>query len=158
LASLLTDHLHAHPEIAAKAPDLVIKISGCPNSCGQHHIAGIGFQGGMRKVDGRPVPQYLIHLGGAIGPTGARFAKLTAKVPARRAPEALDRLIDLYVRDRTAGESAADFFARITADDVRVALGTLGEMAAGDATADDFIDLGETKAFEVVQMEGECAV
>src|SRR5262249_52726585 len=53
LAGLLTEHLGAHPEIAARAPELAIRISGCPNGCGQHYIGGIGFQGGVRKIDGR---------------------------------------------------------------------------------------------------------
>jgi len=157
LASLLTEHLEQHPEVAAKAPDLQIKISGCPNSCGQHHIAGIGFQGGMRKIDGRPVPQYLLHLGGGILENHARFAKLTARIPARRVPEALDRLIALYAEQKTEGEKANDFFARVDGASVKAALGDIGELDAGHATPDDFIDLGETKAFELVQMEGECA-
>jgi sulfite reductase beta subunit-like hemoprotein len=156
LAALLTEHLEAHPEIAAKAPDLNIKISGCPNSCGQHHIAGIGFQGGMRKVDGKPVPQYLLHLGGGVFSDRARFGKLTAKIPARKVPEALSRLLELFATRKTEGERADDFFARIDAASVKAALGDVGEL--GNAGPDDFIDLGDTKAFEIVTMEGECAV
>jgi sulfite reductase beta subunit-like hemoprotein len=158
LAGVLTEHLDAHPEVAAKAPDLVIKISGCPNSCGQHHIAGIGFQGGMRKVDGKPVPQYLLHLGGGVSAEKARFGKLSAKIPARRVAEALDRLIDLYAAKKQDGERAEDFFARVEAPAVKAALGDIVDLSTANATEDDFIDLGETKAFEVVQMEGECAV
>jgi sulfite reductase beta subunit-like hemoprotein len=158
LATVLTEHLEAHPEIAAKAPDLVIKISGCPNSCGQHHIAGIGFQGGMRKIDGKPVPQYLLHLGGGVFSDKARFGKLSAKIPARRVHEALDRLIELYAAKKNEGERADDFFARVDAPSVKAALGDIGELTAAGVTDLDFIDLGESKPFEVVQMEGECAV
>src|SRR5262249_9931816 len=52
------------PELVAAARGVDIKVSGCPNGCGQHYIAGIGFQGGMRKVAGRPAPQYLVYVGG----------------------------------------------------------------------------------------------
>ena len=53
LGKFLGDHLREHPELIAKAPDLQIKISGCPNGCGRHHIAGLGFQGSVRKVAGK---------------------------------------------------------------------------------------------------------
>ena len=54
LGKLLGDHLREHPELIDTAPDLQIKISGCPNGCGRHHIAGLGFQGSVRKVAAKP--------------------------------------------------------------------------------------------------------
>ena len=57
LGDLLGNFLRSRPDLVVAAPDLQIKISGCPNGCGLHHIAGIGFQGGMRKVGTQPVPQ-----------------------------------------------------------------------------------------------------
>ena len=157
LASLLTELFDKKPELIDKARDLTIKMSGCPNSCGQHHIAGLGFQGGVRKVDGRPVPQYLLHIGGGHAGDRARFAKLVARVPARRVPAAVERLIELYVRDKDPGEAPNDFFARVDHDVVKALLADLDKMTAADATAEDFVDLGETRAFEVVAGEGECA-
>ena len=68
LGKFLGDHLREHPELIATAPDLQIKISGCPNGCGRHHIAGLGFQGSVRKVAGKAVPQYFVMVGG--GPEG----------------------------------------------------------------------------------------
>ncbi len=59
LGKFLGDHLREHPELIAAAPDLQIKISGCPNGCGRHHIAGLGFQGSVRKVGGKAIPQVL---------------------------------------------------------------------------------------------------
>src|SRR5262249_38708364 len=56
LAKILTDLLDTRPDLVAAARGLDIKVSGCPHGCGQHYIAGIGFQGGMRKVAGRPAP------------------------------------------------------------------------------------------------------
>ncbi len=60
LGRLLSDALHERPDLVNAVPGLRIKMSGCPNGCGQHHIAGIGFQGSIRKLDGRPVPQYFV--------------------------------------------------------------------------------------------------
>ena len=73
------------PALIDMARELDIKISGCPNGCGQHHIAAIGFQGSLRKIDGRAVPQYFIQVGGGIDPERTTFGRLAAKVPARRA-------------------------------------------------------------------------
>jgi sulfite reductase beta subunit-like hemoprotein len=155
LAQLLGSYLDAHPELAAQAPDLTIKASGCPNSCGQHHIAAIGFQGGVRKIDGKAVPQYHLHLGGHVGANGATFGRLVAKIPARKTPLALERLIALYTSDKLSGETPAIFFARVPKEKALAALGDCVDLK--DPTPDDFVDLGESAEFSVVEGEGECA-
>lgn len=142
-ARLLGDFLAARPDLVARAPDLSIKISGCPNSCGQHHVAGIGLQGGVRKLGGKAVPQYLLHVGGGTGADGARFGRLVAKVPARRLPLALERLIDLAVRERGADERTDDVLARLSDQVIAAALGDVPELAAADARDPDFVDLDD---------------
>ena len=119
----------------AKAPDLKLKISGCPNGCGQHHVAGLGFQGSVRKVGGKALPQYFVMLGGGVEKDGAHFGRIAAKIPARRIPEAVERLIALYGRERRAGEAAAAFFRRIDAPAVSRVLGDLEKLTAEDAAA-----------------------
>ncbi len=96
LGRSLHDALEARPDLAAAAPGLVVKMSGCPNGCGQHHVAGVGFQGSIRKVGGRAVPQYFVMVGGGATADGVTFGRLAAKIPARRDPIALERLIGLY--------------------------------------------------------------
>src|SRR5204863_6643885 len=103
LGRLLEEHLRARPDLIAAADGARIKISGCPNGCGQHHIATIGFQGSVRRVGPRAVPQYFVMVGGGATETGAAFGRLAAKIPARRITEAVDRLIRLYARDRAEG-------------------------------------------------------
>ena len=112
LGRLLEDHLRARPDLIAAADGARIKISGCPNGCGQHHIADLGFQGSVRRVGGRAVPQYFVMVGGGTADGGAAFGRLAAKIPARRIPEAVERLIDLYAREREPGESAHDVLRR----------------------------------------------
>ena len=146
LARLLTDTLEARPDLVAAAKDLTIKISGCPNSCGQHHVAGLGFQGGLRKVDGKAVAQYLVHVGGGVGLDGAHFGRFVTKIPVRRLPTALERLIGLFRAEHAVGERADDFFRRVDLGKVKDVLGDLDEMAAGEAGADDFFDLDEHAA------------
>lgn len=157
LGRVLEDHLRARPDLVAAAPGLDLKVSGCPNGCGQHHVAAIGFQGSARKVDGHAVPQYFVLVGGELGPEGARFGRLAAKVPARRVPEAVERLVALYLAERASGEDAASFFARVEPARAKAALADLAELAPGTLLPEDLVDLGETSAFRPETGEGECA-
>lgn len=158
LASVLTEVLDARPNLVAAARGLDIKVSGCPHGCGQHYIAGIGFQGGMRKVAGKPAPQYLVYVGGGIGATGAVFGRLVGKVPARRVATALERLLELYIaRAGRLGVRGVAAWDGATNDELRAALVGLTELGDADATADDFINLGTTAPFEVQTGDGECA-
>jgi sulfite reductase beta subunit-like hemoprotein len=157
LGKLLSDHLRARPELAALAPDLLVKVSGCPNGCGQHHIAAIGFQGSVRKVAGRAVPQYFVMVGGASAAGGVRVARGAAKIPARRVPQALELLLRLYEAERRPGEDASAFFGRLEPARAKAALAGLERLTAEAAQADDFVDLGESAPFLPVTQEGECA-
>jgi sulfite reductase (NADPH) hemoprotein beta-component len=161
LASALTERLSA-PNGSAEAVEackqLTIKISGCPNSCGQHHIANIGFHGGMRRVGGRVVPEYTLHLGGGVDGDGAVFGRTVVKVPARRAPDALLALLRQYLAQRQPGEAPLAFFRRVDGDAVKAALGDLVKMDEQSARPEDFLDLGDTTEFVVDTKDGECAV
>ena len=122
---------------------LTIKISGCPNGCGQHYVADIGLQGSVRKVNGRPVPQYHLYLGGGFGAESASFGRLAAKIPARKVTEAVNRLADFKAKGGDLAKAPSSLFA------------DLEELP--NASEEDFIDLGESKSFEVQISEGECA-
>ena len=74
LGRLLEDHLRARPDLIAAADGARIKISGCPNGCGQHHIATIGFQGSVRRIGSRAVPQYFVMVGGGVTIAARRSA------------------------------------------------------------------------------------
>jgi sulfite reductase (NADPH) hemoprotein beta-component len=157
LARLIEDGLQTQPALVRAASDVSIKISGCPNGCGQHHVAAIGFQGSIRKIGDRAVPQYFMMLGGGAGPDGATFGRLTAKIPARRIPEAVNRMLSLYQEERTTGETATAFFMRVDPTHARAAVADLEKMPAEEAQPVDFIDPGEDQAFNPEVMDGECA-
>ncbi len=157
LGKFLGDHLREHPELIDKAPDLQIKISGCPNGCGRHHIAGLGFQGSVRKVAGKAIPQYFVMVGGGPDGDDMRFARLAAKVPARRMTAALERLIELYLEDRRPDESATAFFMRVDVARVKDVLSDLESMTGATARPDDYVDLAETTEFNPEIQEGECS-
>ena len=154
LAAQLTALLDRRPDLVRAARGLDVKVSGCPHGCGQHYIAGIGFQGGMRKVAGRPAPQYLVYVGGGIRADGADFARLLGKVPARRAAATALRLLDFYLAEGATGPA---FWSTVPLDRLRALIADLEKLPDADAIEDDFVDLGESRAFEVQSGEGECA-
>ena len=107
LGRLLEDHLRARPDLIAAADGAHIKISGCPNGCGQHHIATIGFQGSVRRVGGRAVPQYFVMVGG--GTTDRRRQLRADRGQDSGAPDSrgVERLIALYQREKQRGRVGA---------------------------------------------------
>lgn len=139
--------------LAARVP---VHLSGCPNGCSQHHVAAIGLQGSARKLGTRAIPQVFVLLGGGVGDAGASFGKLAAKVPARRAPEAVRRLVELYLAGREPGEHAHEFFARAF-ERAREVVAPLEELRLEDAAPEDFVEPGATEPFRPDSQEGECA-
>jgi sulfite reductase (NADPH) hemoprotein beta-component len=157
LGRLLEEHLRARPDLIAAADGTRIKISGCPNGCGQHHVATIGFQGSVRRVGSRAVPQYFVMVGGGTTSGGASFARLAAKIPARRIPDVVERLLGLYTREKHDGETAPAFFARIDVTRVARELLDLTRMTAADAEPLDYVDLAESTEFAPEVLDGECS-
>ena len=157
LGRLLSDHLETRPDLVAAVPGLDIKISGCPNGCGQHHIAGIGFQGSLRKVGGKPAPHYFVMVGGGVQDGLTTFGRHIATVPARRAPIALERLVQLYRDEGSEAEGPLAFFRRVEAPRVKALLADLEKLSPEAATDVDFIDLAEDHAFNPEVMDGECS-
>lgn len=135
-----------------------IKISGCPNSCGQHHIATIGFYGGSRKFDGRQAPTYQMLLGGVWGDGTARFGKSILRVPAKNIPNAIDRLLEIYKANRTNGETLFPFLERFGPNRVVESLKEFTELPSYEKAPDGFQDWGEEELFQVKTGVGECAV
>ncbi len=157
LARVLSDAFREAPDLVEAAAEAGIKISGCPNGCGQHHIAAIGFQGSVRKVAGRAVPQYFVLVGGRVGDDRVDFGRLAAKIPARRITDAVERLVALFRAERAPDERAVDFFARIDVPRVRAELADLERVTLDDLRPEDLVDIGDAAAFAPEVLEGECS-
>ena len=100
---------------AGKSPDdlkgVDVKISGCHNSCAQHHIATIGLHGVGKRIGNHVAPVYELHLGGQVNHTPS-IAQLIVKVPAKNVPAAVQHLLDLYRQHRKDGELLTAFINR----------------------------------------------
>ncbi|MGH7254160.1 MAG: hypothetical protein ACREI3_00155, partial [Nitrospirales bacterium] len=101
---------------AGQVPDdlkgVNIKISGCHNSCAQHHIATIGLHGVGKRMGDHVAPFYELHLGGRVNGT-AKIGQMTVKLPAKSVPDAVSHLLSLYRRDRRQGEGLQAFIERV---------------------------------------------
>jgi sulfite reductase beta subunit-like hemoprotein len=158
LGRTLTEFLSTRSDLVDLVPSGHIKISGCPNGCGQHHIGSIGFQGSVRKVGTRAVPQYFVLVGGGATDEGvAHFGKVVSKVPVHRLTDALERLIGLYRAKREGEEELGAFFRRIPPAMATDALKDLAQLLPNETTDQDFVDLAETQAFAPEVMDGECS-
>src|SRR5215211_7807891 len=85
--------------------DATIKISGCPNSCGQHEIATIGFFGGATRVNNTMTPTYTMLFGGRAGEAG-ELGRAVMRVPAKRVIDTTLKIIELYKNERAAAATA----------------------------------------------------
>jgi sulfite reductase beta subunit-like hemoprotein len=99
------------------------------------------------------VPVYQLHLGGGVDGRGARFGKQVVKIVARRVPEAVVALLELYRSDRAEGEETAAFFQRV---DPKRVVAVLSSMLTPPDEMDQ-ADIGELMGFKVVEGVGECA-
>jgi sulfite reductase beta subunit-like hemoprotein len=137
-----------------------VKMSGCPNGCGQHHIANIGFYGASIKVGEHTIPAYIPHVGGAYEGGEVRYGqRLKARLPAKRVPEAVERWVRFYESDRSEGEEFNAFVDRMgtPAFEARVKDLTLPvEFSLENMNV--FVDWSRKGPFEVQRGEGECAV
>jgi len=152
LAEVLSRELNDYtdPEIQK----LRIKISGCPNSCGHHHIADIGFYGNVRKIDDQQAPYYQLLLGGKVNADGVCFARQIMAVPARPIPAIIRELLSFYQQDRQAAETFTAWVARTPDKTIKERLLSLAEVTA--TSEDIFVDWGDTETYSLKLGRGEC--
>lgn len=135
---------------------LSIKVSGCPNSCGQHWIADLGFYGNSRKIEGREVPFYQMLLGGGYDREGMlRFGLGVQSIAARLAPEAVQRVLDHYAGNRQDGESFRDYILRFKVEFFRELTADLAKPP--ELFRDIYRDWGDEVDFSLSLGRGECA-
>jgi sulfite reductase beta subunit-like hemoprotein len=135
-----------------------VNISGCTNSCGQHHISDIGFFGAERRAHGRSAPGYQMLLGGHVGQGQVEFGQKALRLPAKAVPEATVRVVSRFAAERQAGEAFSDWLVRAGGSSVVGAeLKELDSWPTPDERPDYYVDYGETGPFVADVGEGECA-
>jgi sulfite reductase beta subunit-like hemoprotein len=137
--------------------DLSIKISGCTNSCGQHHIGNIGFFGTYRKVNGKEVPHYQLLLGGDIKVGKAQFGQPIAAVPAKRAPEVVKHLVQLYKKEKQGEERFVETMERLGKARIKTEVEPFRTLPPYDQNPQAYQEWGEDHDFQAQIGQGECA-
>lgn len=152
LAEVLSRELEGYtdPEIQK----LRIKISGCPNSCGHHHIADIGFYGNVRKIGEQQAPYYQMLLGGKVDAAGVRFGRQILSVPARPIAAIIRGLLVFYQSDRQPAESFSAWVTRMPVETLKARLQPFAEVTS--SSEDIFVDWGDTETYSLKLGRGEC--
>jgi sulfite reductase (ferredoxin) len=141
----------------ASVDKLHIKISGCFNSCGQHHVADLGFYGVSRKMSGYAVPHFQVVLGGEWENNGSSYGLPVAAIPSKHIPEVVSRLTKRYASDGKPGEAFKDFIKRIGKVELK---GILDDLSRPSNPSDRsiFTDWGDPREYTLGDMGiGECA-
>ena len=142
----------------AEVPGVRTNISGCTNSCGQHHAADIGFFGAERRAHGQSAPGYQMLLGGHIGDEQIHFGEKALRLPAKAAPEATVRVIRRFDEERLASETFREWMQRVGGvSAVAESLRDLDEFPDPDQAPDFYVDFGETGPYEALVGDSECA-
>jgi len=133
-------------------------ISGCTNSCGQHHIADIGFFGAERRAHGQSAPGYQLLLGGYVGQEKIHFGEKALRLPAKNAPEAVVRVVQRFNDERQPGEVFRTWIDRsggvaVIAEGLR----DLDEFPTPDDGPEYYVDYGETGPYAAETGASECA-
>ena len=136
--------------------NLHIKISGCFNSCGQHHTADLGFYGVSRKIAGYAVPHFQVVLGGEWEHNAGSYGLPVVAIPSKSIPLVVTRLTDRYVAERNTGETFKDFIKRVGKAELKKMLEDLTKPPATDRSY--FSDWGDPREYTLGDMGvGECA-
>ncbi|MEN3272916.1 MAG: hypothetical protein V7636_1677 [Actinomycetota bacterium] len=135
-----------------------VNISGCTNSCGQHHISDIGFMGAERRAHGKSAPGYQMLLGGYVGQTQIEFGEKATRLPAKRAAEAAVHVVRRFANERVAGEVFNDWLGRAGgAAAVGAELKFMDEFPTPEDAPDFYVDYDETGPYVAETGESECA-
>src|SRR6202453_2339165 len=139
---------------------LNVKISGCPNGCGQHHVASIGFTGASIKVGEHTIPAYIPHVGGVFEGGEVKFGtRLKLRLPSKRVPDAIERWITNYEGTRQDGEEWNGFVERVGTGELETLVTDLSlPVDFSLESMNQFIDWKRDVPFQVQRGEGECAV
>jgi len=148
--------------------DSTIKISGCPNSCGQHEIATIGFYGGASRIGGTMTPTYTMMFGGRDGEDGL-LGRTVMRVPAKRVIPTLTKIIEIYRKERSENESLSVWIGKLingavnvngqvrNLDDIKTVLMSTISLPSAEEEPEAYMDYGNDIKFSAKTAKGECA-
>src|SRR5918994_687501 len=146
--------------------DSTIKISGCPNSCGQHEIATVGFFGGASRIGDMMAPTYTMLFGGSAGEQG-ELGRAIMRVPAKRVIETVQEIIKIYKTEKQDGQTLSQWINKIlkgegtnrvsNVEDIKRLLVQVTQLAPVEKEPESYKDYGNDVKFTAKTARGECA-
>lgn len=146
--------------------DSTIKISGCPNSCGQHEVATIGFYGGASRVNNTLAPTYNMLLGGSTG-ENASLGKVFTRVPAKKIIDVVLKVIELYRQEKSEGESLDEWISKVlkgegtatvkNSQNLKTVVDNVAQLPSPEESPESYMDYGNDGKFTARTARGECA-
>ena len=144
-----------------------IKISGCPNSCGQHEIATIGFFGGAARIENSMAPVYTMLFGGNGYEDEGKLGKAIMRVPAKRVIDVIKKIVELYKNEKSSSETLDMWIDRIinnngngnikNMDDIKTLLTPVTQLPPFEEDQELYQDYGNDIKFVAKTARGECA-
>ncbi|MGI0052168.1 MAG: nitrite/sulfite reductase [Nitrososphaeraceae archaeon] len=144
-----------------------IKISGCPNSCGQHEIATIGFFGGAARIQNSMAPVYTMLFGGNGYEDEGKLGKAIMRVPAKRVIDVIKKIVELYKNEKSSSETLDMWIDRIinnngngnikNMDDIKTLLTPVTQLPPFEEDQELYQDYGNDIKFVAKTARGECA-
>jgi sulfite reductase (ferredoxin) len=156
LAAVMDRKLQNGMADIADRQDIKVKISGCFNSCGQHHIADIGFLGSVQRKGAHTAPVFQVVLGGTTRANAASYGLVTGKVPARYVPEVTAKLTRFYTAEKQDGETFQDFVQRLGKLRLKRELEEF-ELKSWEEAPELYVDNRQTWQYHKETGVGECA-
>ncbi|PIQ96999.1 MAG: sulfite reductase, partial [Nitrospinae bacterium CG11_big_fil_rev_8_21_14_0_20_56_8] len=158
LAHFLSDEMENGFPQSTDLDHISIKASGCPNSCGQHHIASIGLHGGAKKVNGILTPHYEFFLGGHVSEDEMVFGTPVIKIPAKNTSAAVRKTIETYKNEKQDGETFWQFVDRRGKSYFRELLDEFKNLDDIEKNPLAYLDFGSDQKFTLEDRgQGECA-
>ncbi|HSR63367.1 MAG TPA: nitrite/sulfite reductase [Gammaproteobacteria bacterium] len=137
---------------------LHIKISGCFNSCGQHHLADLGFYGVSRKVGGTTVPHFRVVLGGQWSENAGSYGLTIGAIPSKRVPDFIDQVTEKYLQERENNERFQSYIQRVGKKELKKLVDKLATVPPYDIDRSYYSDWRDPREFTVSDIgTGECA-
>jgi len=144
--------------LPAAINDLKIKISGCFNSCGQHHVADIGFFGNSRRRNNRAVPHFQVVLGGQWKENAGAYGLALGAVPSRNVPNVLELITHRYADERQSNESFQEWVGRLGKKEIKAMVNPFTNVPIYEIEPKLYSDWGDPREFSIGDIGiGECA-
>jgi sulfite reductase (ferredoxin) len=155
---LLKQFSALEPTLSDSARGLHIKCSGCFNSCGQHHVADIGFLGVSRNVGGRRVPHFQLVVGGTWTDNAGAYGLAIGAIPSKNVPQLAKKLVGRYEAERVDGENFRQFVERIGKKEIRKIVDEFSSVPSHTEDPSYYSDWGDPREYTIGDMGvGECA-